>query len=270
MLVIPSYLASIRPTPPGQGLSSPATGLYSEAGYLNSIHQDELITMITIALAKGALLANAVDLFQKVGIDFSQFLDPSNRLLRITAPPAPDGKEYAALLVRTHDVPVYVEYGQAQLGVVGYDVFREKIALSQQATVAHLVDLGFGKCRMSIAVPKDSPYQQAQDLPAHARVASKFVGCAKEFFNQLDLSVEIISLYGSVELAPITGMAEAIVDLVDTGRTLRENGLVERDCLFESTARLIAHPVSYRIDDGEMSQLVQHLREVVGGREQAA
>lgn len=219
--------------------------------------------MITIALAKGALLPDTIALFQQVGIDFSLFLDPGNRLLRIPSPTSPDGRDYEALLVRTHDVPVYVEYGQAQLGVVGYDVLREKFALAQQATVVHLLDLKFGYCRMSVAVPQTGPYQQALALPPYARVASKFVGCAMEFFDRLDLPVEVISLYGSVELAPITGMAEAIVDLVATGRTLRENGLVERDLLFESTARLIAHPISYRIDYGGMAELIRQLQDQV-------
>ncbi|MDX2272242.1 MAG: ATP phosphoribosyltransferase [Cyanobacteriota bacterium] len=220
--------------------------------------------MITIALAKGSLLADSIRLFQKVGIDFSRFLDPQNRLLRIPSPTSPDGEAYEGLLVRTHDVPVYVGYGQAQLGVVGYDVLREKFADSQQATVAQLLDLQFGFCRMSVAVQQTSPYRSALDLPAHARVASKFVGCAREFFDQLDLPVQVIALYGSVELAPLTGMAEAIVDLVASGRTLQENGLVERECLFESTARLIAHPVSYRIDKGNLRQLVEQLREQLG------
>jgi ATP phosphoribosyltransferase len=221
--------------------------------------------MITIALAKGALLPEGIRLLQQVGIDFSQFLDGKNRLLRISSPTSPDGNRYDALLVRTHDVPVYVEYGQAQLGIVGYDVLREKFARGREATVAQLLDLKFGYCRMSLAMSQTSPYLTALDLPAHARVASKFVGCAADFFDQLDLPVEVISLYGSVELAPITGMAEAIVDLVATGRTLKENGLVERDCLFESTARLIAHPISYRIDYGGMSALVHRLRDVVTG-----
>ncbi|MEN9202804.1 MAG: ATP phosphoribosyltransferase [Thermostichus sp. DG02_3_bins_51] len=215
---------------------------------------------ITIALAKGALLPEAIQCLQEVGIDFSRFLDPSNRLLRIESPSRWQGQRYAALLVRTHDVPVYVEYGQAQLGIVGYDVLRERYA-GREARVAHLLDLKFGYCRMSVALPKESPYGSAAQLPPHARVASKFVGCAREYFDRLDLPVELISLYGSVELAPITGMADAIVDLVATGRTLAENGLVERDCLFESTARLIAHPISYRIGRYPIQELVAQIRE---------
>ncbi len=215
---------------------------------------------ITIALAKGALLADTIRCLQQVGIDFSRFLDPGNRLLRIESPTQLNGQRYEALLVRNHDVPVYVEYGQAQLGIVGYDVLRERYAGSE-VRVAHLLDLKFGYCRMSVALRQESPYTSAAQLPPHARVASKFVGCAREYFDRLDLPVEIISLYGSVELAPITGMADAIVDLVATGRTLRENGLVERDCLFESTARLIAHPTSYRVNQQPIGELVNQLRE---------
>lgn len=207
--------------------------------------------MLTVALPKGALLKDCIQLFQSVGLDFSAFLDSSNRQLQITDPT----NTAQALLVRTHDVPVYVEYGQAQLGVAGYDVLREK-----KPKVAHLVDLGFGRCRMSVAVKESSPYQRAVELPAHGRVASKFVGCAREYFDSLDLPVEIVPLYGSVELGPITGMSEAIVDLVSTGRTLKENGLVEIEVLFESTARLIAHPLSYRLNSDNLDEIISQIR----------
>jgi ATP phosphoribosyltransferase len=207
--------------------------------------------MFTVALPKGALLKDCIKLFQSVGLDFSAFLDSSNRQLQITDPT----NTAQALLVRTHDVPVYVEYGQAQLGVAGYDVLREK-----KPKVAHLVDLGFGQCRMSVAVKASSPYQRAVELPAHGRVASKFVGCAREYFDSLDLPVEIVPLYGSVELGPITGMSEAIVDLVSTGRTLKENGLVEIEVLFESTARLIAHPLSYRLNSDNLDEVISQIR----------
>jgi ATP phosphoribosyltransferase len=98
------------------------------------------------------------------------------------------------------------------------------------------------------------------ELPPHGRVASKFVHCAREYFNNLDLPVEIVPLYGSVELGPITGMSEAIVDLVSTGRTLKENGLIEIDTLFESTARLIAHPLSYRLNTCGLQNWVEQLQ----------
>jgi ATP phosphoribosyltransferase len=201
-----------------------------------------------------SLLSDSIQLLKSIGLDFSAFLEPSNRLLQITDPT----NTAKALLVRNHDVSVYVEYGQAQLGIVGYDVLREKVP-----QVAHLADLGFGKCRMSVAVKKDSPYRSALELPLYGRVASKFVHCAREYFNKLDLPVEIVPLYGSVELGPLTGMSEAIVDLVATGTTLRENGLIETDVLFESTARLIAHPLSYRLDVDNLHDWIEKIRTTV-------
>lgn len=205
--------------------------------------------MLTIALPKGSLLKEGIQRLQAIGLDFSAFLDPTNRQLQITDPT----NRAKALLVRAHDVPVYVEYGQAQLGIVGYDVLREKTP-----NVAHLADLEFGSCRLSVAVKASSPYRRAIELPVHGRVASKFVHCAREYFRNLELPVEIVPLYGSVELGPITGMSEAIVDLVSTGRTLQENGLIEIEVLFESTARLIAHPLSYRL--GKLDETVMKLR----------
>jgi ATP phosphoribosyltransferase len=207
--------------------------------------------MLTVALPKGELLKNSIRLLQSVGLDFSGFLDAGNRQLQI---PDASGKA-RGLLVRAQDVPVYVEYGQAQFGIVGYDVLREK-----KPQVAQLVDLQFGYCRMSVAVKAASAYKSPLDLPAHGRVASKYVNCAREYFQSLDLPVEIVPLYGSVELGPITGMSEAIVDIVSTGRTLRENGLVEIATLYESTARLIVHPLSYRLNMGDLYKLVEQLR----------
>ncbi|NEQ19404.1 MAG: ATP phosphoribosyltransferase [Microcoleus sp. SIO2G3] len=210
--------------------------------------------MLTVALPKGELLKNSIRILQDVGLDFSAFLDSSNRQLQI----CDSSGKAKGLLVRAQDVPVYVEYGQAQLGIVGYDVLREK-----KPQVAHLLDLRFGHCRMSVAVKQSSPYRSALELPAHGRVASKYVNSAREYFHSLDLPVEIVPLYGSVELGPITGMSEAIVDLVSTGRTLRENGLLEIETLFESTARLIAHPLSYRLNTGNLLGCVEQLRSTV-------
>ncbi|MDJ0737688.1 MAG: ATP phosphoribosyltransferase [Nostocaceae cyanobacterium] len=208
--------------------------------------------MLTVALPKGELLKHSIRLLQSVGLDFSGFLDSGHRQLQINDT---SGKA-KGLLVRAQDVPVYVEYGQAQLGIVGYDVLREK-----KPQVAQLVDLGFGYCRMSVAVKKSSPYKSPLDLPTHSRVASKYINCARDYFQSLDLPVEIVPLYGSVELGPITGMSEAIVDLVSTGRTLQENGLTEISTLYESTARLIAHPLSYRLNKDNLSDLIGKLRE---------
>ena len=210
--------------------------------------------MLTVALPKGALLKDSIRLFQEIGLDFSAVLDKSNRQLEIWDPT----HTARALLVRNGDVPVYVEYGQAQLGIVGYDVLREK-----KPKVAHLVDLNFGYCRMSVAVKKSSDYRSVFDFPPHSRIASKFVNCAHEYFQSIDLPVEIIPLYGSVELGPITGMSEAIVDLVSTGRTLRENDLIELEVRYHSTARLIAHPLSYRLNLDGLGTTIAQLRSQV-------
>ncbi len=207
--------------------------------------------MITVALAKGALLKDSVSRFAKAGFDFSAVLEPSNRQLMV---PSACGRANA-LLVRNGDVPVYVAYGQAQLGVVGFDVLSE-----HQMPVANLVDLCFGECHMAVAVKKTSSYKSAADLPAHCRVASKFTNCARRFFEELDLPVEMVHLTGSVELGPLTGMAEAIVDLVATGRTLRENGLIEIDHLFHSTARLIGNPLALRLDTGDIRLIVDAIK----------
>jgi ATP phosphoribosyltransferase len=207
--------------------------------------------MLTIALPKGALLSDSIKLFKTIGLDFSAFLDSNNRQLQITDPT----NTAKALLVRTQDVSVYVEYGQAQLGIIGYDILREK-----SPQVAHLVDLKFGTCRMSVAVPATSPYKNSLQIPPHGIVASKFVHCAREYFRSLELPVEIVPLYGSVELGPITGMSEAIVDLVSTGKTLKENGLIEIDILFQSSARLIAHPLSYRLNLDLLNEWVTRLK----------
>ena len=210
--------------------------------------------MLTIALPKGGMLKDSIRLLQAVGLDFSLFLDGANRQLQITDSTG----QATGLLVRAQDVPVYVEYGQAQLGMVGYDVLREK-----KPKVAHLADLGFGGCRLSVAVKTTSPYRSALDLPAHSRVASKYVNCARDYFQSLDLPVEIVPLYGSVELGPITGMSEAIVDLVSTGKTLKENNLMELEVLYLSTARLIAHPLSYRVNPYGLKDLIDRLRDQV-------
>ena len=206
--------------------------------------------MITVALPKGSLLKDSIRLFKSAGLDFSGFLDSSHRQLQLTD----SSGQAKGLLVRAQDVPVYVEYGQAHLGIVGYDVLREK-----QPKIAHIADLGFGDCHLSVAVASDSGYQSAVDLPPHCRVASKFINSARQYFQSLDLPVEIVPLSGSVELGPITGMSEAIVDLVSTGRTLKENHLTELEVLYYSTARLIAHPLSYRLDDGGLSEIVERI-----------
>jgi len=207
--------------------------------------------VITVALAKGALLQDSIACLQAAGLDFTALTTPGNRQLMVDSPCG----RACALLVRNADVPVYVAYGQAQLGVVGDDVLRE-----HPQELARLADLGFGGCRMAVAVKHSSPYRRAADLPAHCRVASKFIHCARTFFDSLDLPVDLIQLQGSVELGPLTGMSEAIVDLVATGRTLQENGLVAIEDLFFSTARLVGNPLALRMDRGRLQEVVEAVR----------
>ena len=208
--------------------------------------------MLTVALPKGELLKNSISLLKSMGLDFSAFLAKENRQLQILDASG----RVRGLKVRAQDVPVYVEYGQAQLGIVGEDVLREK-----KPQVARLVDLGFGYCRMSVAVKASSSYKSPLDLPANCRVASKYVNSARDYFQSLDFPVEIIPLSGSVELGPITGMSEAIVDIVSTGKTIKENGLVEIATLYESTAMLIAHPLSYRLNMDGLNDWICKFRE---------
>ena len=209
--------------------------------------------MITIALPKGALLKDSILIFKKVGLDFSDALNEKNRSLTFES----KCKRAKALLVRNGDVPVYVSYGQADLGIVGYDVLRES-----ELKVANLIDLGFGGCYMSLAVKNNSNYSKPTDLPANCKVASKFTKTARAYFENLNLPVEIVHLTGSVELGPITGMAEAIVDLVATGKTLKENGLSKIDDLFYSTARLVANPLSLRLDNSSLQETILSIESI--------
>ena len=203
--------------------------------------------MITIALPKGALLEDSISIFKGAGLDFSEALNENNRSLTFES----KCSRATALLVRNGDVPVYVSYGQADLGIVGYDVLEES-----ELKVAKLLDLGFGGCHMSLAVKNTSNYSKPTDLPANCKVASKFTKTARAYFEKLNIPVEIVHLTGSVELGPITGMAEAIVDLVATGKTLKENGLSKIDDLFYSTAFLIGNPLSMRIDNSSLRETI--------------
>ena len=209
--------------------------------------------MFTIALPKGALLKDSISTFKRAGLDFSDALDENNRSLPFES----NCKQAKALLVRNGDVPVYVSYGQADLGIVGYDVLRES-----ELKVAKLLDLGFGGCHMSLAVKKNSNYSKPTELPANCKVASKFIKTARSYFEELNIPVEIVHLTGSVELGPITGMAEAIVDLVATGKTLKENGLIKIDDLFYSTARLIGNPLSMRLDHNHLRDTILSIESI--------
>lgn len=208
--------------------------------------------MIRIALAKGFLFDEALSAFRKAG-----FKLPKREAIReLTF--FDSTKQFEFLIVRPMDVPVYVEYGVAHLGVVGKDVLGE-----QTFKVAECLDLTFGRCDLVLAVLEDAGIAQASDLPPYSRVATKFPNQADRFFHQYGMTVELIKLYGSVELAPRLGLATAVVDLTATGKTLKQNGLKAIATLLHSTARLIANPVFTKTDYPALNQLVQRLSLVV-------
>ncbi|WP_447974186.1 ATP phosphoribosyltransferase [Nitrospira sp. Kam-Ns4a] len=215
--------------------------------------------MLTIALSKGKLLEPALALLTRAGYA-SKAQSADSRRLVFTCPDA----DATLLIVRPSDVPTYVEYGAADVGVVGKDVLLE-----QDRDVYEPLDLGFGFCRIVVAALKGRELRDR--LSARIRVATKYPNITERYFNQKGVPVEIIKLYGSVELAPIVGLADRIVDLVSTGRTLREHHLVEVEAIAESTARLIVNRASLKMKHGPIMELVAHLQgDVVRARSRRA
>jgi ATP phosphoribosyltransferase len=191
-------------------------------------------TPMRIALAKGRLHDPAAAKFAAIGIATDG--DPGRRLL---VPSSVPGIEF--LQVKPGDVPVYVESGAADIGVTGTDVLREA-----NPDVLEPLDLQFGACRLSVAMPERTPYPLL-DEGRVPRVATKYPRLAREFFAARGLAVEIIQIGGSVEVAPLLGLAHWIVDLVDTGNTLRANGLVERDIILQCTATLVVNRAAHKL-----------------------
>lgn len=202
---------------------------------------------LTLALPKGRLLEEAVPILERAGLPLPPVRE-SDRRLRVEQ----DG--WAYLLVRPGDVPTYVEYGAADLGLVGKDVLLE-----QEPAVAELLDLGFGACRLVVAVPERSPIHEVEELDFHSRVATKYPRSAERFFQEQGLAVELVTLKGSIELAPAMGLAEAILDLTQTGRTLAENRLRVIAEVARSSARLIANPVRLRLREGLLAPWLERI-----------
>lgn len=207
-----------------------------------------------ICVPLGALLDGSVDILSRAGLDTAPLRDAGRRLVI----EAGDGITY--ITTRPSDVPTYVEAGAADLGIAGVDVLRER-----EPDVTQLLDLGFGECRMVYATPAgEDPTPAALEHLGVVRVATKYVVAAQAHFAATGRQVEVVKVNGSVELAPLVGLAHGIVDLVATGRTLRENGLVEREHIFDSSARLIANRVSLSIRGTEIGALVERLAAAVG------
>jgi ATP phosphoribosyltransferase len=202
---------------------------------------------LTIALAKGRLQDQAMKVFHQVGIFVSPKELSSRRLLL-----ADESQEYYFVLVKPTDVPVYVEYGVADLGICGHDVLMESIADVHQP-----LDLGFGYCRIAVAGKK---HENNLDKELSViRVATKYPRIAAQYFQQRGVPVELIKLSGSIELAPLLGLADRIVDLVETGQTLIENGLEIKEIISETTARLIANRASFQLKRAVILELVDLL-----------
>jgi len=204
---------------------------------------------LTAALAKGRLLEPAVELFRKIGAQPSE--PASTRRLLV---PSTDGA-LAFLFVKPADVPVYVESGAADLGITGTDVLRET-----EADVLEPLALGFGACRMVVASPAATPYPGLTD-GATPRVATKYPRLTRAYFADIGLGVEVITVSGSVEVAPLLGLSHWIVDLVDTGRTPRKNGLVERAKLLDVGAVVVVNRASQKLKLELHQQLLRKLQE---------
>jgi len=208
---------------------------------------------ITIALPKGKLFGLSAELLKKVSWT-AEGLHEKSRKLIITNETA----RLKFIITKTADVPTYVEYGAADIGIIGKDVILES-----GKDVYELLDLGFGKCHLMMAVPKDKKRPRLEDY-AHTRVATKFPRIAEQFFAAQGMQMEYIKLNGSIELAPIIGMSESIVDIVETGTTLRENNLEEIVTIMNATARLIANRVSYKLKFERINSLVDNLAKQLG------
>ncbi|WP_142828832.1 ATP phosphoribosyltransferase [Planococcus soli] len=200
---------------------------------------------LTIAMPKGRIFEEAYELLVKAGYDLPKELDDSRKLI-VEAP----NENIRFILSKPMDVPAYVEHGVADIGIAGKDVMLE-----HDRDVYELLDLGISRCYIATAGMPDTPMNEVTP-----RVATKYPKVASQYYRGKGEQVEIIELNGSIELAPMIGLADRIVDIVSTGKTLKENGLVEYEKIVDITSRLIANPVSYRLKQKRITELVEKLR----------
>ena len=205
---------------------------------------------LTFALGTRRLAKKTLELFESIGITCEEMKDPDTRKLIFTN----EELKLKFFLAKGPDVPTYVEYGAADIGVVGEDTILE-----ENRNIYEVLDLGFGKCRMCVCGPAE-----AADLLKHhelIRVASKYPRIAKDYFyNIKNQTVEIIKLNGSIELAPIVGLSEVIVDIVETGSTLRENGLVVLEEVCPLSARMVVNQVSMKMENERITDIIERLK----------
>ncbi|WP_318507441.1 ATP phosphoribosyltransferase [Bacillus sp. T3] len=205
-------------------------------------------TMLTIAMPKGRIFEEASDLLRKAGFQLPPEFEDSRKLI-IDVPE----ENFRFILAKPMDVPTYVEHGVADLGIAGKDVMLE-----EERDVYELLDLQISKCYLAVAGLPDTEMNNVAP-----KIATKYPNVAAAYFRQQGEQVEVIKLNGSIELAPIIGLADRIVDIVSTCRTLVENGLVEYEQIVSITSRLIVNPVSYQIKDERIRELVERLSEVI-------
>ena len=207
--------------------------------------------MLVIALSKGRFLEPSLGLLSQAGIRFADGPATSRKLIF-----ASDDDQFRAILVKPADVPTYVEYGAADVGIAGLDVIMES-----RAELLQPLNLNFGHCRIVVAAPRGVPIN-GSDNPT-VRVATKYPRIALDYFNSRGIPVEIIPLSGSIELAPIIGLADRIVDLVETGRTLKENGLEIVEVIAESAARLLINRAAYQTRRNDVLALIRSLEKAI-------
>ncbi|OGK96818.1 MAG: ATP phosphoribosyltransferase [Candidatus Rokubacteria bacterium RIFCSPHIGHO2_12_FULL_73_22] len=203
---------------------------------------------LTLALPKGRLLDGALERLRALGVDG---IDPDSRRLIFTVA----ARDLRVLLLKPADVPAYVLYGAADLGIVGKDILLE-----QEPDVYEPLDLGFGVCRLVVAEPRELWERDDPSKWSWVRVATKYPRLAEQYFTDRGIQVEIVRLDGSIELAPLVGLAERIVDLVQSGETLRANGLVEVAEIVRSTARLIVNRASMKTEHARITGLIEELK----------
>lgn len=208
---------------------------------------------LTFALGKGRLAKKTLELFEKIGITCDEIHDPDTRKLIFVN----EELGFRFFLAKGPDVPTYVEYGAADIGIVGKDTILE-----ESRNIYEVLDLGFGKCKMCICGPESA----AEFLQHHEqiRVATKYPRIAKDYFyNKKHQTVEIIKLNGSIELAPIVGLSEVICDIVETGTTLRENGLTVLEEVCPLSARVVVNQVSMKMENERITKLIRDLKKVI-------
>ena len=215
---------------------------------------------ITLALSKGRIFDETLPLLRAAGIEVLEDPEKSRKLILPT-----NQDSLRVVLVRASDVPTYVEYGGADMGVAGLDTLIEH----GSAGLYQPLDLQIARCRMSVAVPEGFDYVAAVKQGARLRVATKYVAIARDFFASKGVHVDLVKLYGSMELAPLTGMADAIVDLVSTGSTLKANHLIEVERIMDISSRLVVNHAAMKLKTAAIRHLIDSFDRAIAARSKA-